>query len=85
MLKDAYEQVNIEPKKPFGNENLKQVVNEYNSRYDDSVSVEFGESIATIKKPKDPFKLINLIDIRLIRTGGYKLIDGDLTIPYISR
>lgn len=84
MLNSAYESVSIETKKPFTLDNVKEVIEDYNRRYGDSVSIKDCEGSAIrATKPKKPFSLINLMEIRLKKSSGYKLLDGDLIIPGI--
>lgn len=86
MLNDAYDSVSIEPKKPFTVDNVREVVDYYNNRCGDTVSVEeFERGSVKLVMPRDPFCLVSLIEMRLDKPGGYKLIDGNLIIPDILK
>lgn len=82
ILNSVYESTNIKPKKPFTEQNLRMVVDEYNQQYSDNIAVNINKDSFELSAPKNEFGLINLIESTLRRDKGYKLIDGKFIIPF---
>lgn len=80
-LEDAYESTQVVPKKTFNEENLRELLRVFNDTYHDNVSMTVTSSYIELSKPNDLYLLINMIDARMTRNRGYKLINEKLILP----
>lgn len=81
-LNSAYESTSVIRKKPFTEENLREVLSKYNEQYDDNVSMTVGEDgIVSFSEAKEMFCLVNLIDMTIKDHNGFKQVDGLLYMP----
>lgn len=82
-LNSVYESTNIQPKKPFTEEHLKNVVSQYNHQYGDNVEIRsIVNTTAELSTPKDEFSFINMVESTLQKNKCYKLIDGKFIISF---
>lgn len=84
MLTQMYESISMDNKRKLSYETLREIVSDYNNKYNDNViflNHNEDQNSYTLSLPIKPFKLINSIYSRISYRGGFSILDGKFIIP----